>query len=142
MATAIIGCLFLAINGLFTPQVPHWLLMGALLVGGLTRSFFFTGVNALVFADVDEAHASQATAINAVSQQLSIAAGVAVAGGVLEVTSNLHGGELTLGDFHVAWFVVAAVAAASAIPFLSRPPDAGNDVAGHRLNQSKPEPAV
>jgi hypothetical protein len=46
--------------------VPHWLLMGALLFGGLTRSFFFTGVNALVFADVDEAHASQATAINAV----------------------------------------------------------------------------
>src|SRR5690606_40099887 len=34
--------------------IPLWLLMGALLVGGVTRSFFFTGVNALVFADVDE----------------------------------------------------------------------------------------
>ena len=53
-------------------------------------SFFFTGVNALGFADVDEHEASQATAINAVSQQLSIALGVAVAGGVLELSSSLH----------------------------------------------------
>jgi EmrB/QacA subfamily drug resistance transporter len=132
MVTAIIGCAFLAINGLFTPAVPHWVLMGSLLIGGLTRSFFFTGVNALVFADVDESRASQATSINAVSQQLSVAGGVAVAGGALEFTSNLHGGELTLGDFHIAWFVVALVAVASAIPFLRLPPDAGADVSGHR----------
>ncbi len=132
-ATALLGCLFLAINGLFTPAVPHWLLMGALLFGGLTRSFFFTGINALVFADVDEAQASQATAINAVTQQLSIAAGVAVAGGVLEMVSNLHGKGLTLGDFHIAWFVVATIAVSSAVPFLRLPPDAGSDVSGHRV---------
>ncbi|MDB5540459.1 MAG: major facilitator superfamily 1 [Devosia sp.] len=137
MLTAAIGCIFLGINGLFTPAVPHWLLMGSLLVGGLTRSFFFTGVNALAFADVDEAHASQATAINAVSQQLSVAAGVAVAGGALEFAANLHGGNLTLGDFHIAWFVVAAVAIFSVIPFMRLPPDAGSDVSGHQV---KPMP--
>jgi len=142
MVMAIVGCLFLAVNGLFTPAIPHWLLMASLLVGGLTRSFFFTGVNALVFADVDEEHASQATAINAVSQQLSIAAGVAVAGGALEVFSKLHGGRLELGDFHYAWFVVAAVAVCSAIPFLRLPPDAGSDVSGHRMKTvTKPTPA-
>jgi len=143
MAMAVVGCLFLAINGFFTPNVPHWLLMASLLFGGLTRSFFFTGVNALVFADVDEEHASQATAINAVSQQLSVAAGVAVAGGALEVFSNMHGGDLTLSDFHYAWFVVAAVAVCSAIPFLRLPPDAGSDVSGHRVKVvDKPVPAT
>ena len=143
MVTALLGCSFLAINGLFTPAVPHWLLMGALLFGGLTRSFFFTGVNALVFADVDEAHASQATAINAVSQQLSVAAGVAVAGGALEIASNMHGGELVLADFHIAWFVVAAVAICSAIPFMRLPPDAGSDVSGHKIKPiAKPVPAT
>ena len=143
VAMSVLGCLLLAVNGFFTPAVPHWLLMAALLFGGLTRSFFFTGVNALVFADVDEAHASQATAINAVSQQLSIAAGVAVAGGVLEISSNFHGGELTLGDFHIAWFVVAAVAISSAIPFMRLPPDAGSDVSGHKIKTiTKPAPVT
>ncbi|WP_425285221.1 MFS transporter [Devosia insulae] len=143
MVTALLGCTFLAVNGFFTPAVPHWLLMGSLLFGGLTRSFFFTGVNALVFADVDEAHASQATAINAVSQQLSVAAGVAVAGGALEIASNLHGGELVLADFHIAWFVVAAVAICSAIPFMRLPPDAGSDVSGHKAKPiAKPVPAT
>jgi EmrB/QacA subfamily drug resistance transporter len=144
MATAVIGCIFLAINSLFSPATPHWLLMFALLIGGLTRSFFFTGVNALVFADVDEKHASQATAINAVSQQLSVAAGVAVAGGVLEVTTHFHDGGLRLEDFHIAWLVVAAVAVCSAIPFFRLPPDAGADVSGHRARPAaKPvEPAA
>jgi MFS family permease len=143
MVMAVIGCLFLAVNGFFTPAVPHWLLMAALLVGGLTRSFFFTGVNALVFADVNEEQASQATAINAVSQQLSVAGGVAVAGGALEVFSNMHSGELVLADFHYAWFVVAAVAVCSAIPFLRLPPDAGSDVSGHRIKPIiKPTPAT
>jgi len=140
MATAVLGCLFLGVNGLFSPATPHWMLMGALLLGGLCRSFFFTGVNALVFADIDEKQASQATAINAVSQQLSIAGGVAVAGGVLELSSNLHGGALTLGDFHIAWFVVAAVAVCSIIPFARLPPDAGSDVSGHKV-KTMPKPA-
>lgn len=131
LVTSLIGCTFLAINGLFTPAVPHWLLMGSLLIGGLTRSFFFTGVNALVFADVDEARTSQATALNAVSQQLSVAGGVAVAGGVLSLTAHMGDGKLDLADFHIAWWVVAAIAISSAIPFLRLPPDAGHEVSGH-----------
>lgn len=144
MLLALIGCAFLAINGFFMPDTPHWLLMGSLFVGGLCRSFFFTGVNALVFADVDEAQASQATAINAVAQQLSIAAGVAVAGGVIEFTSNtFHGGELTLGDFHMAWFVVAVISVLSAVPFFRLPPDAGSDVSGHGVKpMPKTEPVA
>jgi len=141
---ALIGCVFLAINGLFMPDTPRWLLMGALFAGGLCRSFFFTGLNALVFADIDEEHASQATAINAVAQQLSIAAGVAVAGGIIELTSNtFNGGVLTLGDFHIAWFVVAGISLLSALPFLRLPPDAGSDVSGHGVKpMPKTEPVA
>ena len=64
-------------------------------------------------------------------------------GGALEIFSNMHGGELTLSDFHYAWFVVAAVAVCSAIPFLRLPPDAGSDVSGHRVKVvDKPVPAT
>src|SRR5690606_37983851 len=109
------GTVFLGINGLFTPQTPHLLLMFCLFIGGLCRSFFFTGINVFGYADVDETEASQATAISAVAQQISVALGVAVAGGLLEFTSRLHGGDPTLADFHIAWYVVAGIAAISAV---------------------------
>jgi EmrB/QacA subfamily drug resistance transporter len=132
-AFAILGVIFLAINGLFTPETPHFALLFALFLGGVTRSFFFTGVNVFGFADVDEKEASQATAISAVAQQVSIALGVAVAGGLLEFTSRLHGGPPVLADFHIAWFVVAGIAAISALFFFRLPPDAGADVSGHKI---------
>ena len=132
-ATSILGCIFLGINGFFTPETNHYLLMFALFVGGLTRSFFFTGVNTFGYADVSEAEASQATSIYAVAQQISVALGVAVAGGILEASSQLRGAPLDLQDFHVAWFTVAALAAISAIQFLRLPPDAGSNVSGHRI---------
>jgi EmrB/QacA subfamily drug resistance transporter len=141
VTTAIAGCLFLAINGLFTPQTPHLLLMSALLLGGVLRSFFFTGVNALVFSEIDDTQAAQATSINSVFQQLSIASGVALGGGVLEVATHLNGGVLALEDFHIAWFAVAFVAVLGVIPFLRMPPDAGSEVSGHRLRGVAAKPA-
>lgn len=131
-ATALLGCIFLAINGFFTPGTNHYVLMACLFIGGLTRSFFFTGVNVFGYANVSEAEASQATAIASVAQQISVALGVAVAGGVLEFATQIRGGPLDLADFHVAWFVVAGLAALSAISFLRLPPDAGSDVSGHK----------
>ncbi len=97
------------------------------------RSMFFTGINVFGFADVSEAEASQATAISAVTQQISVALGVAVAGGVLEMATNLRGGPLDLVDFHIAWFVVGGLALVSALAFFRLPPDAGADVSGHRV---------
>jgi Na+/melibiose symporter-like transporter len=132
------ACVLLAIHGFFTPETPRIYIYLVLLVTGLLRSIFFTGVNALGFADVDEHETSQATAITAVSQQLSVAFGVAVAGGVLEMSSHITGGGLSLVDFHIAWFVVAAISLLSALPFLRMPPDAGSDVSGHR--RIVPEP--
>jgi EmrB/QacA subfamily drug resistance transporter len=142
VAAGIGACFALALYGFFDPQTPHVFLYATLLVSGVLRSIFFTGVNALGFADVDEKDASQASAITVVGQQLSVAFGVAVAGGVLEASSRLTGSELSLTDFHVAWFVVAGVSLISALPFLRLPRDAGADVSGHRVTITKPvEPA-
>ncbi len=136
-AMATVGCVFLAVNGLFSPATPHVLLMACLFAGGIGRSFFFTGLNVLSYADVSEAEASQATSIAAVSQQIAVALGIALAGGLLELTTHIRGEALALVDFQIAWFAVAVVAAFSIIPFLRLPPDAGADVSGHR---SKPLP--
>jgi len=133
MIASVSACLLLAVNGTFTPDTPRPYLYLVLLATGVLRSVFFTGANALSYADIDEHEASQATAITAVAQQLSIALGVALAGGTLEISARLTGGHgLGLEDFHIAWFVVAGVSLLSALPFLRLPPDAGSDVSGHR----------
>ena len=106
--------------------------MACLLCGGVIRSTCFTGVNAMVFSDIDEADSSQATAINSVAQQISIATGVAVAGGILDIAVSLHGGGIALGDFHIAFFIVAIISAFSTFTFFSLPHDAGAEVSGHR----------
>jgi MFS family permease len=134
----LIAAASIAIYGLFTPETPYALMLAMLLVGGFIRSMFFTGVNALSYAEVSAEDTSKATPITAVFQQLSIALGVALAGGILEVSTSIHGGSLTLGDFHIAFFIVAAVSAAASLSFMRLAPDAGNAVSGHgRLTTPK-----
>ena len=128
---ALISSVFIAVNGLFTSSTPEWIIMGCLLVGGVVRSTLFTGVNAMVFADIDEADSGQATAINAVAQQLSLATGVAVAGAILDISGLFHGGDLSLGDFHIAFLVVAVISGLSTLTFFRLPGDAGAEVSGH-----------
>lgn len=129
---ALVGGALLAASGLFTPETPVPVIMAILLVAGLFRSIFFTGINALGYADIDDAEASQATALNSVMQQLTIALGVAIGGGILEVAASMHGGELMLGDFHIAFYVVACLSMIGAIPFMLLPATAGSEVSGHK----------
>ncbi|MFO1207973.1 MAG: MFS transporter [Amaricoccus sp.] len=129
---ALVSSLFIAVNALFTPTTPVMLIMTCLLLGGVLRSICFTGINAMVFSDIEDRDSSQATAINSVAQQISLATGVALAGGVLDLAGRLHGGGIELRDFHLAFLVVAAVAAVSTLTFLRLPPDAGAAVSGHR----------
>jgi hypothetical protein len=121
----------IGINGLFTPDTPYALILAMLLSGGFIRSMFFTGINALAYADVSAADTSKATPITAVFQQLAIALGVALAGGILEVSTKIHGGPLTLADFHIAFFLVAIVSALASISFMRLAPDAGSAISGH-----------
>jgi EmrB/QacA subfamily drug resistance transporter len=129
---AVLSAALVAANALFFPDTPRSVIMACLLAGGILRSLAFTGIGALVFADVDDEDNGQATAINAVMQQISLATGVAVAGGVLDLATRSHGGPLRLEDFHVAFLVVAAIASLSAFVFLRMPANAGAAVSGHR----------
>jgi hypothetical protein len=85
----------------------------------------------MVFSDIEEEDSSQATAINAVAQQISLAMGVAVAGGILDLCEHFHGGGIQLSDFHIAFFVVAIISALSTFTFFRLPADAGEEVSGH-----------
>jgi EmrB/QacA subfamily drug resistance transporter len=141
LAGLITAC-FTAGNILFTPLTPHLVILLVLLAAGFSRSMFFTSANALVFATLDDKQASQATAISATTQQVSIALGVAVAGGVLELSGLITGQATSIESFHVALIAVAIITALSVIPFLGMAPEAGNAVSGYRLQAAEEAAAV
>jgi len=131
LAATVVSALLIAVKGLFVPDTPLSLILGVLLVAGLVRSSFFTGVNALAFADISDKQAGQATAIMTVCRPIFNALGVAVAGGILEVTTRMGDGSLGLLDFQIAFFGVAAISMLAVVPFVFLALDAGAAMSGH-----------
>ncbi|MDW6023152.1 MFS transporter [Mesorhizobium sp. BAC0120] len=133
IVAGLLAASFIGINGLFTPQTPHLLIILVLVGSGFLRSLYFTSTNALVFSEIDDKQASQATAISAVAQQISVALGVAIAGVILEAFIYVTGQPLGLAAFSTSFMIVAAITATGALPFLQLAPDAGSSVSGHGL---------
>ncbi|WP_275791028.1 DHA2 family efflux MFS transporter permease subunit [Pararhizobium gei] len=127
------GTILTFVNGLFSPATPYAVIMIALLLAGFARSFFFTSVNALAFADIPDSQASRATAMTAVLQQMSLALGVAVAGGILEIETAWTGSTLELQDFQLAFMLISAITLTAIIPLIRMSKTAGASVSGHRL---------
>src|SRR3546814_10865868 len=75
IVNGIICGLFLMANALFTPATPHWLILAALLAGGLFRSLQFTAVNTMGYADMPYTRMSLATSLSGTAQQLSVSVG-------------------------------------------------------------------
>ncbi len=132
----VLGAATTAVNGFFTPETPHLVIIGFLLAAGLFRSLFFTGVNALGYSEISDEQASQATSMASVLQQASLALGVAFAAFILEMSALLSGSHLQLADFHLAFFVVAAVSLFAILPILRLDPLTGADVSGHRRRRA------
>ncbi len=131
MFNALISSAFLALYGFFHPGTPQSILLIGLFVGGFFRSLQFTALNALAYADVAQERMSSATSLSSVAQQLALSCGVAVAAAVVEATRRLSpGGAIDYHDFPPAFFVVAAISAASALIFFRLPHDAGAALAG------------
>ncbi|HNN17843.1 MAG TPA: MFS transporter, partial [Giesbergeria sp.] len=129
---ALICTALVAATAAFTARTPHLAIMSVLLIGGFFRSLQFTSLNTLNFADIDAEHMSQATSFVAVMQQLSQAAGVAVAAMLLDGLRT-HAGRvhLTADDFAHAFIAIALLSLLSIEAFRRLAPDAGAEVSGH-----------
>lgn len=131
----IICCALLGVTGFFSPQTQLVMLLIILFVNGFSRSLFFTGANAFGFSEISDAETSQATAVSAVSQQVSQAMGVALAGGILQLSATLRGSNLDLTDFRIALVIISGIAVFGVIPYLRLPANAGNLVSGHQAKE-------
>lgn len=141
IVAAIAGASLTFVNGFFTPATPVLVMSFILLLAGFARSFFFTSVNALSFADIRNEDASKATSMSAVLQQMSLALGVAIAGAILEIETMITGTHLELRDFHIAFMIISALTLIAVFPFITMAKNAGASVSGHRL-QIKEETAA
>jgi EmrB/QacA subfamily drug resistance transporter len=120
-----------ASTSLFMPDTAYLIMIGVLFFTGFVRSFFFTGINILGFADIEQNQTSHATALNAVIQQISGALGVAFAGIVLEIHTLVTGDGLGIPAFHVAFLCVAVLNVLAALPISRLAANAGSSVSGH-----------
>lgn len=117
--------------GFYNPGTPIPLILGILLFTGFWQSIFWTGSQAFTFADIEDKDAGQANVMSQVWGQLTFAMGVALGGGTLELAHRLRDGEeLAMADFHIAFYVVAAVGALATFLYLRLPKNAGHQLIG------------
>lgn len=129
-------------NGIFTavsiaacaalvPDTPAVAIAFVLLVGGAARSLQFTTFSSLAFADIPPERMNGANTLSSTVMQLSIGMGVALGALALRASVALDRngtGSPNLNDFHLAFIVVAAIAALGIIDILRLPADAGLEV--------------
>ena len=139
IVNAFIGAGFVAANGFFTPETPHWLIMIVLLVGGCFRSLQFTSLNAIGYAEISNREMSYATSLSSALRQVSLSIGVAFGAFVLEAAASLDGNPvITAADFGPAFWAVAMVSALAGFVFIGLSPTAGAEMSGHRIVKEKP----
>jgi MFS family permease len=132
VANALISALLMAASGLFTAHTPHLMIIVVLLIAGFFRSMQFTSINALAYADIDNAAMSRATSFAAVIQQLSMSFGVALAALLLEGSQTWDGrSTLITADFARTFFVIGGLSSLSVFAFMKLRADAGAEVSGH-----------
>ncbi|MGH6854991.1 MAG: MFS transporter, partial [Aestuariivirga sp.] len=126
-----LASLSIAALGFLTPATAFAVVLPLLFAGGFLRSLQFTAMNAMAYADIENRAMSHATSLYTVIQHLSLSAGVVVAAFVLEAAQFWRGETtLTIGDFAVAFTVVALFAASSVNSFTGLAADAGASVSG------------
>jgi len=127
----VISSATIAISGFVSPLTQIGLLIFVLFFGGFTRAMFFTGANAFGYSDISDTEAGQATALSSVTQQISIAIAVALAGSLLEISAFVRNSELGMADFRFALVSVGILAMLAAIPFTRLSANAGSNVSGY-----------
>ena len=128
----LVAALAMCVFGLFRADTPYWLMVGVLLTSGLLRSLQFTSINAIAYADIDQARMSQASSLAAMAQQVALALGVTLGGYALSLAGTLTGrpGDDPI-NFTFAFLGVGLLSALSVLEMRRLPRDAGAEMAGH-----------
>ena len=140
---AVISSALLAACALFSAATPHAVIITVLLVGGFFRSLQFTSLNTLGYADIAGEQMSRATSFVGVVQQLSLAAGVALAALLLETSRTADArSQLLAVDFGRAFVAVGLLSLLSLVFYVRLAPHAGGEMSGHGAGAAAPGATV
>jgi MFS family permease len=130
LGSAVIAAAATAGFALFAPTTPRWEMAIYIAVFGLIRSTQFMGSNTLSYSDMPAEQLSRATSLGGILQQLSVSLGVSMSATLLGLTAG-SSGNLSLGDFHTVFLLVALIPLLSIPGFLFLQPEDGAKVSGH-----------
>jgi EmrB/QacA subfamily drug resistance transporter len=126
----IVGCSFVAYSA-FRPETPHWLIMALLAASGFFRSLQFTSLNALAFAEIDEAQLSRASTTSSMAQQLVQSVGIGLAAMLLHILMRLQGDtQVTSAAVAPVFIAFGLLSFASLLWFVRLPRDAADELSG------------
>ena len=117
---------------LLKPTTPIPAIVALLFASGLTRSMQYSALNTLAFADVPEVWMSGANTLFNMTQQLSMAMGIALGAVALRI-AGIFGppsasGTLPLAYFHTAFLIVGAIALIAVLDVTRLESTAGDSV--------------
>lgn len=131
LVNGVICATVIAAFALVQPSTPRWLIIGLVLVFGMVRSTQFVTTNTLTYADTPANKLSRSTSLGGVVQQLTVSTGVAIAAALLGVIAGPDRVP-SVGQFHLAFVLVALITLASVPGFLLLKPADGAHVSHHR----------
>jgi MFS family permease len=128
--TVILGCAIGAF-ALIGRNTPEWCIVPLSFTLGFFSSLQFTSMNTLVYADVDDGHASQAGSIASTAQQMALSFGIAV--GALLTAWYLGGVDQgdpsrTIPALHKAFLTMGGLTIVSSLTFWTLRSNDGNNV--------------
>jgi len=122
---------FLMSTAFLRPGWPLGIMYALIFAGGFFQSLQFTAYNTVAYADIPARLASAATSFYTTFQQLTMSAGICVAAAVLAVSMRVQGhAHPGLGDFSVAWVVVAVISLVASPICALFARDVGDDMSG------------
>ena len=126
----------IVVCGLLTARTSVVVITVILFVSGAFRSLQFTALASISFADIPPALMSSANTLSSTLMQLVSGMSIALGALVLRTSSYLHGhfgAAPDVADFHLAFFIIAVIAAVAIVDVLGLPADAA-------LAVSRPQP--
>jgi len=132
------ACLAAAVTaacGLLQPTTPPWVIVLLVLSSGCVRSIQYLALNTISYADMPGAALSKSTSIGGVAQQLARGFGIAIGAALLAVIAGPH--TVSVGDFRIAFLLIAMLPLSAALGFLRLSPTDGSEVSGHRGGQTR-----
>jgi EmrB/QacA subfamily drug resistance transporter len=129
VVTAALVAVLTAAPGLFRAGTSFWLMFVVLGAGGFVRATQFTTANALSYAEIDQSRVTAASTLQAVIQQLGIAAGITFGGLALHFTQG-RGGPMTPDQFVLPFCLVGVLSLMAVPAYLGLHREVGADMAG------------